>query len=54
VYTIAEGRLQPRAVELVADLGGRVLVRGGLEAEEPIVTSRLAEIGPGLKVEVSE
>ena len=54
VYAIAEGRLQPRAVELVADLGGRILVRGGLEAGEPIVTSRLAEIGPGLKVEVSE
>jgi RND family efflux transporter MFP subunit len=54
VYAIADGRLQPRAVELVADLGGRILVRGGLEPGEPIVTSRLAEIGPGLKVEVSE
>jgi RND family efflux transporter MFP subunit len=54
VYAIADGRLQPRPVELVADLGGRILVRGPLDAGEPIVTSRLAEIGPGLKVEVSE
>jgi RND family efflux transporter MFP subunit len=54
VYAIANGRLQPRAVELVADLGARILVRGPLDAGQPIVTSRLAEIGPGLKVEVSE
>jgi multidrug efflux pump subunit AcrA (membrane-fusion protein) len=54
VYVIADGRLLPRPVELVADLGGRILVRGALDAGEPIVTSRLAEIGPGLKVEVSE
>jgi multidrug efflux pump subunit AcrA (membrane-fusion protein) len=54
VYAVANGRLQPRAVELIADLGARILVRGGLEAGQPIVTSRLAEIGPGLKVEVSE
>ena len=54
VYAIADGRLLPRAVELVADLGTRILVRGQLAAGEPVVTSRLAEIGPGLKVEVSE
>jgi RND family efflux transporter MFP subunit len=54
VYAVADGRLLPRPVELVADLGGRILVRGALDAEEPIVTSRLAEIGPGLRVEVSE
>jgi multidrug efflux pump subunit AcrA (membrane-fusion protein) len=54
VYAIAEGRLFPRPVELVADLGARILVRGELDAGEPIITSRLAEIGPGLKVEVSE
>jgi RND family efflux transporter MFP subunit len=54
VYAIANGRLQPRAVELIADLGARILVRGALDVGQPIVTSRLAEIGPGLKVEVSE
>jgi RND family efflux transporter MFP subunit len=54
VYAIANGRLQPRAVELIADLGTRILVRGALDDQEPIVTSRLAEIGPGLKVEASE
>ena len=54
VYAIADGRLLPRSVDLVADLGTRILVRGQLDAGEPIVTSRLAEIGPGLRVEVSE
>jgi multidrug efflux system membrane fusion protein len=54
VYAIENGRLQPRPVELVADLGARILVRGDLAAGEPIVTSRLAEIGPGLKVEAVE
>jgi multidrug efflux system membrane fusion protein len=54
VYAIENGRLQPRPVELVADLGARILVRGELAAGEPIVTSRLAEIGPGLKVEAAE
>ena len=54
VYAIADGRRLPRSVDLVADLGTRILVRGQLDAGEPIVTSRLAEIGPGLRVEVSE
>jgi membrane fusion protein, multidrug efflux system len=54
VYAIENGRLLPRSVELVADLGAHILVRGELDAGEPVVTSRLAEIGPGLKVEVSE
>jgi multidrug efflux pump subunit AcrA (membrane-fusion protein) len=54
VYAIEDGRLLPRPVELVADLGAHILVRGKLDAGEPVVTSRLAEIGPGLKVEVSE
>jgi RND family efflux transporter MFP subunit len=54
VYAIEDGRLRPRPVELVADLGARILVRGELAGGDPIVTSRLAEIGPGLKVEVAE
>jgi multidrug efflux pump subunit AcrA (membrane-fusion protein) len=54
VYAIEAGRLRPRPVEVVADLGPRILVRGELAAGDPIVTSRLAEIGPGLKVEAAE
>jgi RND family efflux transporter MFP subunit len=54
VYAIEDGRLVPRAVELVADRGPRILVRGELEPGERVVTSRLAEIGPGIKVEVRE
>jgi membrane fusion protein, multidrug efflux system len=54
VYAIEDGRLLPRSVELVADLGARILVRGEFDSGEPVVTSRLAEIGPGLKVEVTE
>jgi membrane fusion protein, multidrug efflux system len=54
LYAIEDGRLQPRSVELVADLGARILVRGELAAGDPIVISRLAEIAPGLKVEAIE
>lgn len=54
VYAIEDGRLRPRSVALVADLGARILLRGDLAAGDPVVTSRLAEIGPGLKVEVAE
>ena len=55
VYAVRHGRLVARAVEVLArtGAGGMVLVRGDdLIEGEPVVTSRLAEIGPGLKVEI--
>lgn len=52
VYAVTGERLQARPVDVVAQRGERIFVRGELEAGEPVVTSRLAEIGPGLKVRI--
>lgn len=53
VYAVEEGRLAPRTVDLVADRGRQVLVQGDLVVGEPILTSRLAEVAPGLKVQIA-
>jgi RND family efflux transporter MFP subunit len=53
VYAVEEGRLAARTVELVADRGLQILVQGDLAAGEPVLTSRLAEVAPGLKVEIA-
>lgn len=52
VYVIEDGRLSPRAVTVAARDGEDVLVRGELESGERVVTTRFAEIGPGVRVEV--
>ncbi|MEM7225480.1 MAG: efflux RND transporter periplasmic adaptor subunit [Pseudomonadota bacterium] len=52
VYRIEEGRLTPLAVELVARDGKDILVRGPFDADDLVVTSRFAEIGPGVRVKV--
>jgi len=52
VYVVENGRLQPRRVERVGQDGGLLLVRGALAAGEQVVVSRLAEIGPGLRVRI--
>ena len=52
VYVVRDGRLEERAVEVVARFGGDMLVRGDIAAGETVVTTRFAEIGPGLKVDV--
>ncbi len=52
VYVVRDGRLEPRSVERVGSDGPLVLVRGALAAGEQVVVSRLAEIGPGLRVRV--
>ncbi len=54
VYVVDRGRLDARPVQVLAQLGERLLLRGDFAAGEPIVTSRLAEIAPGLKVKVAE
>jgi multidrug efflux system membrane fusion protein len=54
VYAVADERLEPKSVEVVAQRGANVLVRGALAPGDAVVTSRLAEIGPGLKVRVAE
>ncbi len=50
----AEGRLQARKVRLLARDGGEVILRGELQAGERVVVTRLAEIGPGLRVTALE
>jgi len=53
VYAVEDGRLVERQVALVADRGRQILVQGDLTAGEPILTSRLAEVAPGLKVQIA-
>lgn len=50
VYVVVGGRLELRRVSLLLRSGGEVIVRGGLADGEAVVTTRFAEIGPGLKV----
>lgn len=52
VYVVEEGRLQPRKVEIVARNGDEILLRGDISDGDLVVTTRLPEIGPNLKVEV--
>ncbi len=52
VYVAVEGRLEAREVEVVGRVGDDVLVRGGLNNGDRAVTTRFAEIGPGLKIEL--
>ena len=52
VYLIRAGRLEPKSVNVLAQDGATVLVRGDVSEDELIVTSRFAEIGPGVRVRV--
>jgi membrane fusion protein, multidrug efflux system len=52
VYAIVDGRLRERRVDVVARAGNDVLVRGALKPRERILTTRFAEIGVGVRVEV--
>ena len=52
LYGVVDERLVELEVSVVDRNAERVLVRGGLEDGMEIVTTRLAEIGPGLRVEV--
>lgn len=54
VYAVEDERLAPRTVELVATRGEQIYVRGDLEEGDVIATSRLAEAGPGLRVQVRD
>lgn len=51
VYVIEAGRLVAREVLVVARVGTDVLVSVGLSPGERVVTTRFAEIGPGVRVE---
>ena len=50
VYAVVDGRLEPRAVDVVGRDGDFALVAGALEEGDAIAITRLTEIGPGLRV----
>ena len=52
VYVAEGGRLKARRIEVLVRLGEDVLVRGAFEDGERVVTTRIPEIGPGLRVKV--
>ncbi|MGI9484677.1 MAG: efflux RND transporter periplasmic adaptor subunit [Geminicoccaceae bacterium] len=54
VYVIESNRLRAEAVDLVATSGDQVLIATDIAEGAMVLTSRLAEVGPGLKVEVVE
>ena len=52
VYVIESNRLRAEAVDLVATSGDQVLIATDIAEGVMVLTSRLAEVRPGLKVEV--
>ena len=50
LYTVVDGRLAERKTKLLARLGTEELVRGGGGDGDIILTTRLAEVGIGVKV----
>ena len=54
VYVIENDRLRAEAVDLIAAVGDQVLIATDIAEGAMILTSRLAEVGPGLRVEVVE
>lgn len=54
IYVVEDDRLRPETVDLVTAYDQQILVQADLEDGMPVVTSRLAEIAPGLKVKVVE
>lgn len=54
VYVIEAGHLRPASVDLVSARGDRVLIATDLDEGAAVLASRLAEVAPGLRVEVVE
>lgn len=50
LYVVIDGRLQSRKTKLLARIGTEILVRGGIAEGETVLTTRLAEVGNGVKV----
>lgn len=50
VYVVVENRLEARKVALLERLGTDVLVRGGIAEGDEVLTTRLSEVGPGVRV----
>ena len=54
IYAIDDGRLVPHRVEVVDRSDAQVLVKADIPAGQVVLTSRLAEVQPGLRVEIVE
>lgn len=54
IYAIEDGRLVPHRVEVVDRSDARVLVKADVASGQSVLTSRLAEVQPGLRVEIVE
>ena len=54
VYVIEDNHLRAETVDLVASQGDQVLIATDIADGAAILSSRLAEVGPGLRVEVVE
>lgn len=52
IYAVVDERLEARAVSVVGRDGDAVLVAGEIGEGDAVVTTRLTEIGPGIKVVV--
>lgn len=52
VYAIVDGKAEPRTVDVLAQDGQQLLVRGGIRAGEQVLTSQLPRIAPGKSVAV--
>ena len=54
IYLNEDGRMAPRDVVVLAYLGDTVLIDGAdFEPDTEIVTTRVAEAGPGLKLNIA-
>ena len=54
IYVIEDNRLKEAIIDLVATRGDRILITTDIAEGAEVVISRLAEIGPDLKVEIVE
>ncbi|MEP0521626.1 MAG: HlyD family efflux transporter periplasmic adaptor subunit [Hyphomicrobiales bacterium] len=50
IYVVDEGRLKSVAVEVLAFTGSEVILTGNLPTEAKVLTTRIAEVGDGLRV----
>jgi len=50
LYVVTDGRLQARKTVLLTRLGTEILVRGGVAEGDTVLTTRMAEVGNGVKV----
>ena len=50
IYIDVDGKLEKRAIKILARDGDNLIVRGNLKDSEKVLTTRIAEISEGLNV----